>query len=217
MINDKKLKIVMDELLLEYPDAKPELDFTNAYELLIATILSAQCTDIRVNKVTAVLFKDGNTPEHVVGLGLEKIKEIIKPCGIFVRKAKYIYDGSKTLIEKYDGQVPSDMDKLMELSGVARKTANVVMSNAFGIPSMAVDTHVFRVTNRIGIVDAKNEYDTEMQIVKRLEKETLTKAHHLFIFHGRRVCKSQNPQCMVCRVEKICQWEDKKILDKKGK
>ncbi|WP_068472497.1 MULTISPECIES: endonuclease III [Parvimonas] len=194
----------MKKLETLYPDAKPELNFSNSFELLIATILSAQCTDVRVNKVTEKLFKDFKTPKEFLTLDIDGLSKYIHSCGFYNSKSKNILETCKILVEKYNSEVPTNMEDLTTLPGVGRKTANVVRSCAFNIPSLAVDTHVFRVTNRIGIVNEDNVLDTELSLMKKLKKSTWNKAHHLFIFHGRRLCKSRKPDCENCMINSEC-------------
>ncbi len=204
----KKAEIlnVIEVLKDTYPDAKCELDHQSPFQLLIATILSAQCTDVRVNKVTAKLFQKANSPEEMLDLGLERLREDIKECGLFNNKSKNIMECCQELIGKYNGEVPSNLDDLTDLAGVGRKTANVVLSNSFGVPAIAVDTHVFRVSNRIGIVNAKNVDDTEKQLMKKIPKELWIHSHHLLIFHGRRICTARNPKCEICPVNDYCKY-----------
>ena len=195
---------VLDILDKTYPDAKAELNYTTPYELLIATILSAQCTDVRVNKTTEVLFQKYNTPEKMVTLSIDDLGNIIKSCGFYNSKSKNILLTSQILIDKHDSKVPDTMKELTKLPGVGRKTANVVLSNAFDIPSIAVDTHVFRVSNRIGIANAINVEETEKQLRRRIDRDRWSKSHHTLIFHGRRICKSRNPKCDICPVNSYC-------------
>lgn len=195
---------VLDILEKTYPDAKAELNYTTPYELLIATILSAQCTDVRVNKTTEVLFKNYNTPEKMVTLSIDELGDIIKSCGFYNSKSKNILSTSQILINQYNSEVPKSMLELTKLPGVGRKTANVVLSNAFDIPSIAVDTHVFRVSNRIGIANAINVEETEKQLRRRIDRNRWSKSHHTLIFHGRRICKSRNPKCEICPVNSYC-------------
>lgn len=195
---------VLDILDKTYPDAKAELNYTTPYELLIATILSAQCTDVRVNKTTEVLFQKYNTPEKMVTLSIDDLGNIIKSCGFYNSKSKNILLTSQILIDKHDSKVPDTMKELTKLPGVGRKTANVVLSNAFDIPSIAVDTHVFRVSNRIGIANAINVEETEKQLRRRIDRDRWSKSHHILIFHGRRICKSRNPRCDICPVNSYC-------------
>ncbi len=195
---------VLDILEKTYPDAKAELNYTTPYELLIATILSAQCTDVRVNKTTEVLFQKYNTPEKMVTLSIDDLGNIIKSCGFYNSKSKNILLTSQILIDKHDSKVPDTMKELTKLPGVGRKTANVVLSNAFDIPSIAVDTHVFRVSNRIGIANAINVEETEKQLRRRIDRNRWSKSHHTLIFHGRRICKSRSPRCEICPVNSYC-------------
>lgn len=204
-------KEAVDIILDTYPDARAELDYTNPFELLIATMLSAQCTDVRVNIVTKKLFKKYKSPKDYVEVDIKELESDIKTCGLYKSKAKNIKLCCQSLIENFDSQVPADIDQLQTLAGVGRKTANVVASNAFGIPAIAVDTHVFRVSNRIGIAKAKDVYQTEMQLQKVIDKDKWTLAHHALIFHGRRVCKAQNPQCANCPVNHICLYGKERI------
>lgn len=193
------------ELLLEaYPDAKAELDYTNPYELLIATILSAQCTDVRVNKVTKVLFKEANSAQAMCLLPLETVEKIIKPCGLYKTKAQNIKLASQKIMDVYGGEVPPTIEEIMTLPGAGRKTANVVASNAFDVPAIAVDTHVFRVANRLGLTYKKNVLDTEKELMRVLDKKHWTKLHHCIIFHGRRVCKARKPMCEICTMNHVC-------------
>ena len=193
-----------------YPEAKAELVFSNPYEMMVATILSAQCTDKQVNKVTAELFKVANTPEAMLALGEDRLMNMIHSCGFFRMKGKHILETSRILVEKYGGEVPADRDTLTELPGVGRKTANVVVSNAFHIPAIAVDTHVFRVSNRIGLADAKTVEKTELQLMEHIPQEDWTDAHHWIIFHGRRVCAAQRPKCDQCALNKVCDFYTRK-------
>ena len=204
MLDKKEINKVIDLLLELYPDAKAELNFTNPFELLIATILSAQCTDVRVNKTTDSLVKDLKTPEDYLKLTEEELGKRIYSCGFYKTKSKNILETCRILIEKHNGKVPETIEELMELPGVGRKTANVVVSNAFGTPAIAVDTHVFRVSNRIGLSNSKNVLDTEKDLMKNIDKNMWTKAHHLLIFHGRRVCKARNPLCEECPIRPYC-------------
>ena len=201
---------ILEKLEEMYPDAKPELIFSNPYETLVATMLSAQCTDKQVNKVTAELFKVANTPEQMLALGEEKLMDMIHSCGFFRMKGKHILETSRILVEKYGGEVPADRDTLTELPGVGRKTANVVVSNAFHIPAIAVDTHVFRVSNRIGLAEAKTVEKTEEQLMAHIPREDWSDAHHWIIFHGRRVCAAQRPRCAGCALNQICDFYTRK-------
>ena len=194
----------LDILEETYPDAHCELDHKSPFELLVATILSAQCTDIRVNKVTSEMFKKYNKPEDFANMDINKLERLIKECGLFRNKAKNIKASSSVILENYNGEVPNTISELMKLPGVGKKTANVVASTAFGVPAIAVDTHVFRVSNRIGFVHEKNVLDTEKALQNKIDKSRWTKAHHLFIFHGRRCCTARSPRCESCTINKIC-------------
>ena len=205
-LSKKKITIVLGLLEELYPDAKAELNFSNPFELLIATILSAQCTDVRVNKVSYELFKELKKPEDFIELGEKELINRIKTCGLGNSKGKNIIRTSKILVERYNGKVPGTMDDLLELPGVGRKTANVVLSNAFGLPAIAVDTHVFRVSNRIGLANADTVEKTEQNLMENIPKNRWIKAHHLLIFHGRRICKARNPQCEICPINKYCEY-----------
>ncbi|WP_352407063.1 endonuclease III [Acetoanaerobium noterae] len=205
-----KYNIIVKTLLDTYPDAKCELEYKTPYELLVATVLSAQSTDVRVNIVTKELFKNYNTPEKILKLGEEKLMEYIKSIGFYNVKSKNIIALSHLLIQNYDSQVPDEMDELLKLPGVGRKTANVVLSNCFGVPAIAVDTHVFRVSTRLGFSDKKDPLQVEQDLMKKISKKYWTDAHHAFIFHGRRVCKARNPMCELCSVQSYCKFYKKK-------
>ena len=203
-LSGKEKKEVIDILLKTYPDAKAELNYSNPFELLIATILSAQTTDLQVNKVTASLFKDYKRPGDFLKLNQEELQEKIRKIGLYRNKSKNILATCKILIEKYNGEVPDTMEALMSLPGVGRKTANVVLSNAFHKPAIAVDTHVFRVSNRIGLANSGNVLDTEKDLMKSIDKSMWSKGHHLLIFHGRRICKARKPLCHECPLTSHC-------------
>ncbi|MDU4277078.1 MAG: endonuclease III [Finegoldia magna] len=202
----EKINKILDDLDSLYPNAKAGLDFTTPFELLIATILSAQCTDVRVNKVTSVLFKEHNTPKTILDLGVDGLAKYIKSCGLYKTKSKNIINTCNVLYHDYDSKVPDTIDELMKLPGVGRKTANVVVSNAFGIPAIAVDTHVFRVTNRIGIVNEKDVLSTEKALMQEIPRDRWSKSHHLFIWHGRNLCKARNPRCEECILNDRCKF-----------
>lgn len=204
MLSKEEVKIVLDKLMERFPDAKAELDFTNSFELLIATILSAQCTDVQVNKTTSKLFKELKTPEDYVELSEEELGQRIKSCGFYKTKSKNILETCRLLINEHNSKVPNTMEKLTTLPGVGRKTANVVLSNAFDTPAIAVDTHVFRVSNRIGLANSSNVLDTEKDLMDNIEREMWSKAHHLLIFHGRRICKARKPSCDICPITDYC-------------
>ncbi|MCI5839894.1 MAG: endonuclease III [Peptoniphilaceae bacterium] len=207
VLKKEKIYNVINILEKKYPDdTKSMLNFSTPFELLIATILSAQCTDVRVNKVTSEMFKNYNTPEDFCNLSLEELEKMIKSCGLYKTKAKNIKNASKKLIENFNSVVPNNMKDLTSLPGVGRKTANVVMSNAFGIDAIAVDTHVFRVSNRIGLADSDDVYKTEIQLRKNIPKEKWSEMHHQLIHLGREICKARNPECEVCELKNICEF-----------
>lgn len=187
-----------------YPDAGPALEYTSPFELLVSTMLAAQCTDRQVNKCTRVLYARYNTPEQFAALTEEELAPYIRSCGFFNTKGKNILAMSRILVEQYGGQVPRERDVLITLPGVGRKTANVVVSNAFGTPAIAVDTHVFRVTNRIGLADAKNVEKTEEQLMAHIPEKDWSAAHHWLIYHGRQVCDAKKPRCADCCVACVC-------------
>lgn len=202
-MNDFKLEEL--RLLEEtYRGAIPELKFDSVFELLIAVILSAQCTDKRVNQVTQILFPIANTPEKILQLGQSKLEDIIRPCGYFRAKAKHIIGTAQIIIDTYGGEVPSDFDELIKLPGVGRKTANVVTSVAFKTPAIAVDTHVFRLANRMKLAEGQTPLEVELGLQKIIPREKWSDAHHWLIWHGRGVCKARNPKCDACPLSKVC-------------
>ncbi|MBU5269780.1 endonuclease III [Clostridium cochlearium] len=205
-MNKERIKRVLDILGKTYPEAKCQLDFKSPYELLVSTILSAQCTDKRVNKVTSELFKEYNTPEKMLQLSQEELGTKIKSCGLYNNKSINILEASKKILQDFKGKVPQTMEELMSLPGVGRKTANVVLSNAFGIPAIAVDTHVFRVSNRIGIAKGKNPNEVEMELMKNIDRDMWSITHHYLIWHGRYTCKSRKPQCEQCPIAPYCEY-----------
>lgn len=194
----EKAKDILERLKNAYPDAHCELDFSSPFELLVATILSAQCTDKRVNEVTGELFKKYSTPEDFASLDYAELEALIFSCGFYRNKARNIIECSRKLLTDYGGQVPDDFDELLSLPGVGRKTANVVMANAFGGNNIAVDTHVFRVSRRLGFSDGKTPFEVEKDLMRLLDESIYSFAHHLLIFHGRYCCKSQAPKCSIC-------------------
>ncbi len=191
------------------PEPKGELFHTNPFTLLVAVALSAQATDAGVNKATPALFKIADTPEKMVKLGEDKIREHIKTIGLFNSKAKNVFKFSQILIDEHNSEVPKEREALMKLPGVGRKTANVVMSMAFGIPTIAVDTHVFRLGNRTGMAKGKNVDEVERKLEKRIPKEFLFHAHHWMILHGRYTCVARKPKCGECVVNDLCSFKDK--------
>ena len=203
--------IVISKLENEYKGASTALIYDGNYQLLVAVMLSAQCTDERVNKVTAVLFKDYGTPQKMSALSQEKLAQIIKPCGLFNAKAKHILSATNAILTRYNGEVPTTFNELIALDGVGRKTADVMIAVAFGGDAIAVDTHVFRVSNRIGLVKAKNPLNTELQLQKVIEKSKWSSAHHYILWHGRKVCSARNPKCGECFLNKECDYYKKNL------
>ena len=195
-----------------YRGAKPALEYRNPYELLVATILSAQCTDVRVNIVTRELFPKYPTAASLAAADYETLCSEIKSCGFYQTKARHLIDAAKTIMKEYGGEVPKTMEELTTLAGVGRKTANVVLSNAFGIPGLAVDTHVLRVSNRLGLVDAPNDpLKTEQQLCALIDREQWGDAHHWLIWHGRKVCAARKPNCENCPLNAFCRyWSEQK-------
>ena len=194
----------MDLLEKMHPEAECELAFSTPYQLLVAVILSAQCTDKRVNVVTKELFRKHPTPESILTLSQEALEQEIKSCGFYHNKAKNILAATSILVEKYGGEVPRDRDSLEKLPGVGRKTANVVYAVAFGGNAIAVDTHVFRLSHRLGLSDADTPFGVEKDLMARFPEENWSHLHHLLIHHGRYICKSQSPQCDKCLLAKDC-------------
>lgn len=196
------------------PHPVTELEYTNAFELLAAVLLSAQATDAGVNKATRKLFAAANTPAKMVALGVEGVSEYIKTIGLFRNKAKNLVETSRILVEQHGGQVPHDREALEALPGVGRKTANVVLNVVFGEPTMAVDTHIFRVSNRTGLAPGKNPLEVEMGLLKRVPPEYLHHAHHWLILHGRYVCQARRPLCEQCQVLRYCDSAPPELLKK---
>jgi endonuclease III len=209
----KNIKIVIDILFKMYPDAECELVHSSPFELLIATVLSAQTTDKKVNQVTEKLFKLHNTPESFLEMTIEELEGTIREIGLYKSKAKHILSLCRDLLIKYDGTVPKTMEELMSLDGVGRKTANVVLSNAYNIPSIAVDTHVFRVSNRIGLATGKEVLEVEKGLMKALPKKLWVQTHHTLIFHGRRICIARKPKCGECEIKDLCEYYNASMLD----
>ena len=199
--------------LLNRSIKKPEtsLKYRNQFTLLTSVVLSAQCTDVNVNNVTKNIYKKYYRPKHFVDLVIIKIKKMIKSIGLFNMKAKNLFNLSKILFEKYQSKVPNNFEDLIKLPGVGRKTANVVLNAAFNKPTIAVDTHVFRVSNRTGLTRGKNPDQVEKKLLEILPTKYLKKAHHLILLHGRYICKSRNPLCSKCIINKICLYKYKNV------
>ena len=208
MKQTQKLQI-LEKLEDMYPEAKAELVFSNPYEMLVATMLSAQCTDKQVNKVTPAVFSRWPDANAMAGAETEELFPLVKSCG-FKSKAGNIIAACRIIRDRHEGRVPDTLEELTALPGVGRKTANVVLSNAFGIPAFAVDTHVFRVSNRLGLCRADTVEETERQMTKLIPREKWGQAHHWLIWHGRRVCKAQRPLCDSCGLNGLCPYTGKK-------
>lgn len=214
VINMKKSDAInlIEELKKTYPDAKCSLNFTSPFELLIAVILSAQCTDERVNKVTPSIFAKYSTPEDFANIELSKLEELIHPCGFYKTKAKNIKATSNILVKQYNSKVPNTMEELMKLPGVGRKTANVVMLEAFKLPQgIAVDTHAKRLSNRIGLSKKAEPSKIEEDLLKIFPKEFYKDINHIFIYHGRTICTARNPKCEDCVINRFCKNFSKNV------
>ncbi len=215
-MEEQKRKQALQILSQIYADARPALHYNTAYELLVAVILSAQCTDERVNKVTAELFKEHNTPETMLELSQEELEKYIFSCGLYKSKAAHILSASRDIVDKFSGQVPSGFSDLKSLAGVGQKTANVVSSVWFEKDAIAVDTHVFRVSNRLGLAKASTPSKTEEQLKVSIPQADWSKAHHWLIWHGRRICHSQKPDCGNCPLAGCCDYYADRQEKQKG-
>jgi len=193
------------------PQPNTELEYTSVFELLAAVLLSAQATDVGVNKATRRLFPVANTPQKILALGLEGLEGYIKTIGLYRSKAKHLMETCRILVEQHGGEVPRTREALEALPGVGRKTANVVLNVAFGEPTMAVDTHIFRVGNRTGLAPGKTPYEVEMQLLKRVPPAYLVDAHHWLILHGRYICQARKPLCGQCAVARYCDFKPKTL------
>lgn len=200
----ERVRKILDMLNLMYPGARCALNFTTPFELLVATILSAQCTDKRVNEITSGLFQICKTPEDVLALGVDGLAEKIRGLGLFRNKSKHIFAAAEMILTRFGGRVPKTREELMQLPGVGRKTANVVLANAFGYPAIPVDTHVHRVSNRLGLVRAKTPEAVEQQLMKVAPKDRWIDLHHQLIRHGRTLCTARKPQCSDCPLLPYC-------------
>jgi len=199
-----QVSVILRKLRLLYPDARCALHHSNPFELLIATMLSAQCTDKRVNLVTPALFEKADTPEKMLKLGPKNLRNLIQTCGLYQAKAKNILATSRILIEEFSSEVPRKLEDLVRLPGVGRKTANVVLANAFAVPAIAVDTHLFRVSQRLGLAKGKTPEQVERQLMEVLPRKDWSEAHHLLIHHGRNLCRARNPLCGECPLKAQC-------------
>lgn len=205
----KQIQTFFERLREQRPNPKTELNYSSAFELLVAVTLSAQATDVSVNKATDKLFPVANTPEAIYALGVDGLKEYIKTIGLYNSKAENVIKACKILIEKHNSIVPNNRADLEALPGVGRKTANVVLNTAFGQPTMAVDTHIFRLGNRTGLAVGKNVLEVEHRLVKVIPKEFIVDSHHWLILHGRYCCIARKPKCDECIVSDVCNWNDK--------
>lgn len=210
-MNQQKRREIFKRLHATNPNPTTELSYQSPFELLIAVLLSAQSTDVGVNKATARLFPVANTPQAMLDLGLEGIMSYIQTIGLYRTKAKHIVETCRILLAKYGGQVPQTREELEALPGVGRKTANVVLNTAFGQPTLAVDTHIFRVANRMNLAPGKNVREVEDKLMRVVPKEFLLNAHHWLILHGRYTCKAQKPQCHRCIVYDLCEYKAKTV------
>ena len=209
LLNKNKAFKLIELLNKSIKNPKTSLKYRNQFTLLTSVVLSAQCTDVNVNNVTKSIYKKYYTPKHFVDLGINKIRNLIKSIGLFNNKSKNLYYLSKILLEKYQSKVPSKFEELILLPGFGRKTAKVVLNAAFNRPTIAVDTHVFRVSNRTGLSNGKNPEQVEDQLLKTLHKKHIKNAHHLILLHGRYICRSRNPLCKKCVINKICLYKGK--------
>lgn len=211
MGKEQNINKIFKILKKENPSPTTELNYKDVFTLLVAVVLSAQSTDKGVNKVTEKLFKKADTPEKMYKLGILKIKNLIKNIGLFNSKAKNVFLLSKKLIEEFNSVVPDNRDELIKLPGVGRKTANVILNTYFNKPFIAVDTHLFRLGNRIGLAKGKNVLEVENNYLKIIPNWAMKDAHHWLILHGRYVCKARNPECNVCKIKEFCEFFKKEI------
>ena len=205
----KQIQVFFERLREQRPDPRTELNYSSPFELLIAVMLSAQATDVSVNKATDKLYPVANTAKAILNLGVEGLKAYIKTIGLYNAKAENVIKTCQILVDQYQGQVPETRQQLEALPGVGRKTANVVLNTAFGQPTMAVDTHIFRVGNRTGLAVGKNVLEVEHRLVKVIPKEFILDAHHWLILHGRYCCIARKPKCFECVVADVCNWPDR--------
>ncbi|HEY8026450.1 MAG TPA: endonuclease III [Burkholderiaceae bacterium] len=215
-MNAEKRKLIFSRLQATNPHPTTELEYTTPFELLIAVILSAQATDVSVNKATRRLYLVANTPAAIFGLGVEGLTPFIQSIGLYRTKAKNVVETCRIILAEHSGLVPRSREALQALPGVGRKTANVVLNTAFGEPTIAVDTHIFRVSNRTGIAPGKNVDEVEQKLLKFTPPEFLNDAHHWLILHGRYTCMARNPQCWNCVIAELCEYPSKTPLPEKG-
>ena len=200
---------IFERLRAHNPHPATELHYSSPFELLVAVVLSAQATDVSVNKATAKLFPVANTPEAMLKLGLDKLKDYIKTIGLYNAKAANLIKTSRILVDRHQGRVPDQREALEALPGVGRKTANVILNTAFGHPTIAVDTHIFRVANRTGLAPGKNAREVEQKLLRCVPDEYKHGAHHWLILHGRYVCVARKPKCSACVIHDLCEWREK--------
>jgi len=208
-VNPRKRKAIYERLAVDNPYPTTELNFSSSFQLLIAVVLSAQSTDVSVNKATRKLFRVAATPKDILALGEDGLKHHIRTIGLFNSKAKNIHRACAILMEQHGGEVPQDRKALEALPGVGRKTANVILNTAFGQPTIAVDTHIFRISNRIGLAPGKNVDEVEQKLLRVTPKEFKLNAHHWLILHGRYTCKARRPNCSECIILDLCEYKDK--------
>ncbi|WP_018140026.1 endonuclease III [Thioalkalivibrio sp. ALJ7] len=208
-MNAAKREAIFERLKAANPEPTTELEYDTPFELLIAVILSAQATDVGVNKATRRLYPVANTPEAILALGLDGLKEHIKTIGLYNAKAENVIKTCRMLVERHGGAVPCDRESLEALPGVGRKTANVILNTAFGVPTIAVDTHIFRVANRTGLAPGKTVLEVEKRLMRLTPKAYLQDAHHWLILHGRYVCKARKPECWRCPIQDLCEYKAK--------
>lgn len=209
IMNQQKRQAIFDRLSVAIPEPTTELNYSSSFELLIAVVLSAQSTDKGVNKATTLLFAAANTPDSILALGLAKLKDYIKTIGLYNTKGENIIKLCRQLLEQHGGHVPETREQLEALAGVGRKTANVILNTAFGHPTIAVDTHIFRVSNRTGIAPGKNVLEVERKLNKWVPKQHKKDAHHLLILHGRYTCIARKPKCYSCVIQDLCDFNEK--------
>jgi endonuclease-3 len=210
-MNNHTRQVIFDRLAAAIPEPTTELEYSSPFELLIAVVLSAQATDKGVNKATAKLFPVANTPQAILALGEDGLKEFIKTIGLFNSKAANIIKLCEALVKLHGGEVPQSREALEALAGVGRKTANVILNTAFGHPTIAVDTHIFRVGNRTGLATGKNVLEVEKKLDKTVPKQHKRDAHHLLILHGRYVCVARKPRCAECCIADLCEFKEKTL------
>ncbi len=210
-MKSREINSLFKNLSKTIKNPKSDLRYKNKFALLVSVVLSAQCTDVNVNNVTKNIYPKYNKPEHFVKLGRKKIEKLIKSIGLFRNKAKSVYLLSKQLIKKHNGKVPNNFEDLNALPGVGRKTASVVLNEGFGLPTIAVDTHVFRVSNRTGLAYGKNPDEVQQNLYKVIPKKYLKKAGHTILLHGRYTCKARKPLCKMCVIRKYCKFKNKEL------